>query len=643
MIINIFISFLFFFLSFYHWYSHLSTQNLNIKSLEQKLSNAFFNYAFMLEVLIFMIGILLSIVLIGFIGYVASDNLKKLSKNKLSTTFCLVVTWAALLTATMSLSSYFYPDLFFSHPSLGSELTLVASLAFVLAQLLITTINTKRIKIMVVTVVTLIAAPEIPNLTFQENTQEKKMPNIFIIGIDSLNQNEINSTRTPFLYDFINKSTYLPHSYTHVARTFPSWVSILTGDYPLKNKARLNLTNFDRIDLTKTLPYYLNKAGYKNYFIQDERRFSNIDERFFFDQVLGPPATAAEFLLSKLVDLPLLALTSKLNFFHYFMPHLQNNRANWVTYDPRRFNKEISSNLYAVKEPVFIASHFTLPHWPYKINNQTTHLNNNYDKYLQSIEMADKQVSHYIKLLKNKNLLNNSLVFIVSDHGESFARSEDIPNHNHNLKSLNLAGHGTSIVSNSQYKILLTFKYFKDSTSANLGEFNNNLNYALSDITPTILDILDLNVERKFDGNSMLKVKEQRDMPIESSLQPMFNSKGTVDVNGTIEQNANLYEIDSSGKMIVKDELYQKAVNSKQRGVIFDKWQLSIYPEHNNEIYITDLKNHNLYTYAEFYDKNLRKNLLNKLCQLYSEEALKANIEPCLSLSYINQIPRKVL
>ena len=95
--------------------------------------------------------------------------------------------------------------------------------------------------------------------------------------------------------------------------------------------------------------------------------------------------------------------------------------------------------------------------------------------------------------------------------------------------------------------------------------------------------------------------------------------------------------------MIVKDELYQKAVNSKQRGVIFDKWQLSIYPEHNNEIYITDLKNHNLYTYAEFYDKNLRKNLLNKLCQLYSEEALKANIEPCLSLSYIDQIPRKVL
>ena len=93
----------------------------------------------------------------------------------------------------------------------------------------------------------------------------------------------------PFLQSFIDKSNYLPITYTHIARTFPSWITILTGNYPITNKARLNLTDFNQINLKKTLPYYLKAAGYVNYYIQDERRFNNIDERLYFDKIIGPP------------------------------------------------------------------------------------------------------------------------------------------------------------------------------------------------------------------------------------------------------------------------------------------------------------------------------------------------------------------
>ena len=317
------------------------------------------------------------------------------------------------------------------------------------------------------------------------------------------------------------------------------------------------------------------------------------------------------------------------------MPHLQNNRAVWVTYDPKRFNKKIDLGLQSSKKPIFAASHFTLPHWPYKTNNKANHLKGSYQKYLESIRMVDGQVSKYISNLKNKGLLENALIFIVSDHGESFSRDIDTPSHDEYSEIINLTGHGTSIVSGSQYKTLFSFKYLKNNNLYDLGTVDTNLNYALSDITPTIIDILKLDVEKEFDGKSIFKVKNQRVIPLESSLQPMFNSKGTVDVNGTIEQNANLFEIDALGKVIIKKSLYQKAVNSKQRGIIFDKWQLSIYPEHANQIYITDLENNILYKDIDFPNVRLKEELLDKLCSLYLDEVIVAQIKPCSNLSYV--------
>jgi len=642
MLINLVISFLFFLFTFFNWYSHLNSQNLGIKSAARKLSNALSNGPFLYEVFIFFIGVLLSIIFTGLVAYVVSNNLKKLSKDRISALFCLILTWLFLSITIFSLSSYFYPDLFFSHPSLANKTLIIIMLLFFSILLLSSFFISKNIKITSF-IILILLVPEIASINVNNEIQTTSKPNVFIIGIDSLNQDEINEKQTPFLQSFIDESIYLPNTYTHVARTFPSWVSILTGDYPLTNKARLNLTNFNQIDLTKTLPYYLKNAGYTNYYIQDERRFNNIDERFFFDKVIGPPATAAEFILSKSVDLPLLALASKLNFFNYFMPHLQNNRAVWVTYDPKRFNKTINVNLHPFEKPVFVASHFTLPHWPYKTNNKANYLKDNYHKYLESIKMVDDQVASYMFNLKSKGLLKNALIFIISDHGESFSRDIDTPKHDENSQIINLAGHGTSIVSNSQYKTLLSFKYFKNNKRSEFGGVNTKLNYAMSDITPTIFDILKLDIKKEFDGQSILKVKKQRDIPLESSLQPMFNSKGTVDINGTIEQNANLFEIDPLGKVIIKKNLYQKAVNSKQRGVIFDKWQLSVYPEHNNNIYITNLNNNTLYKETEFPDKILKTKLLKKLCKLYSEEIMVAQILPCTHLDYVLNHSRKAL
>ena len=641
MITNLLISIAVFIASSYYWVINLSSQNLGLTSAESKLSNAITNVPFLREVSLFLIGVLLSIILLGVIAHIISKNLEVLFYRSLSYFTCLLITWCLLLLSIMGLSSNLYPNLFFSHSSWNNTVLLIITIS-VLSLLLLSSVFTKKNTKLTYAILLMLVIPELTKLNLAKSKSHESKPNVFIVGIDSLNVDEINITQTPFLKEFIKKSNHLPNTYTHIARTFPSWVTVLTGKYPITNKARLNLTNFSNINLEETLPYYLKNKGYKNYYIQDERRFNNIDERFYFDHVIGPPATAAEFLLSKVIDFPLVTLLSELRFFHLFMPHIQNNRAAWATYRPERFSKEIENDLARSKGPIFSSAHFTLPHWPYKVNIQTADNDTNYKKYLKTLTLVDKQIQNYFAILEKKNLLKNAIVFVISDHGESFARKSDIPI-NHNSEIINLAGHGTTIISESQYKVLLSFKYVKDGISIDFKSINPSLNFALSDVTPTIIDLLNLNITTKLDGMSILKVDKQRSIPLESSLQPMFNSKGTIDLNGTIQKNSNLFEINSLGKIVVKEEVYRNAVASKQRGIIYDKWQISHYPEYDNKIYITDLEEKSLHDFDSFSDNNLKNKLVQDLCSHFESDIIITIISQCINLNYAKSNSKKVL
>lgn len=637
---NLLISTIIFITSSYYWLISLSKQSLSVKPSELNISNAL-NLVFLKESSLFLIGILLSIIFLGIIAHIISENLKTLFNTSLSYLICILIVWSLLLLSIMGLSSNLYPNLFFSHPSWDNIFLLTTTISILSLLLLSSIITKKNIKLIYVILVMLII-PELANLKLPKNYNYEAKPNIFIVGIDSLNVDEINITQTPFLEGVIKKSNHLPNAYTHIARTFPSWVTVLTGKHPVTNKARLNLTSFSNINLEETLPYYLKNKGYKNYYIQDERRFNNIDELFYFDHVIGPPATAAEFLLSKIVDFPLVTLLSELKFFDIFMPHIQNNRAAWATYRPERFIEEIENELLRSRGPIFSAAHFTLPHWPYKVSSQIADNNTNYKKYLKTLTLVDKQIQDYFAILEKRNLLKNAIVFVISDHGESFARRKDIPI-NSNNEIMNLAGHGTTIISESQYRVLLSFEYIKDGISIDFKSINPSLNFALSDVTPTIIDLLNLNITTKLDGMSILKVDKQRSLPLESSLQPMFNSKGTIDLNGTIQKNSHLFEVNSLGKVVVRKKIYRDAVASKQRGIIFDKWQISHYPEYDNKIYITDLNEKLLYDIDSFSDSNLKNKLLKDLCSHFESDKITTIIPQCINLSYIKSNSKKVL
>ena len=66
-----------------------------------------------------------------------------------------------------------------------------------------------------------------------------------IIGIDSL-RNDLQVPRqrrggTPNIRRFLDDSRRFSDATTPLARTYPSWVSILTGRHPVTTNARYNL------------------------------------------------------------------------------------------------------------------------------------------------------------------------------------------------------------------------------------------------------------------------------------------------------------------------------------------------------------------------------------------------------------------
>src|SRR3990167_2287324 len=69
-----------------------------------------------------------------------------------------------------------------------------------------------------------------------QNPATEKRPNIFIVGIDSLRPDFLHyfgrNIQTPFIDHFLKSAYVFTESITPLARTFPSWTAILTGQSP---------------------------------------------------------------------------------------------------------------------------------------------------------------------------------------------------------------------------------------------------------------------------------------------------------------------------------------------------------------------------------------------------------------------------
>lgn len=345
----------------------------------------------------------------------------------------------------------------------------------------------------------------------------QRRPNVVLIGIDSL-RTDVIGTRgdpgyTPNLTAFLREGQLFTDVTTPLARTFPSWVALLTGRDPMRTGVRENLLPRAAIHTGLTLADRLRAAGYRTVFATDEVRFSNIDASYGFDQTITPRIGTTDFLLGTLNDIPLSNLFANTRVARWLFPDTYGNRAAAVTYQPDTFVSRVKGELRTDGRPLFLATHLTLPHWPYHwAADGDTVFARTVDQpysYLAAVVAADRQFGQLLHVLESKGVLDNALVVVFSDHGEGLGLPSDNLLYSPAAKAavghllVWMNGHGTSVLSPRQFHIVLGVRAFGNGLIAAQPGIRDEDALCIEDIAPTLGELLGLPAAAgEYDGLS---------------------------------------------------------------------------------------------------------------------------------------------
>ncbi len=534
---------------------------------------------------------------------------------------------------TFPYSSHFYYDLAELGRTSIISLTLLSTFIFCLmAPIVLFTINHSRKHYLQISVISGLALASlffttaVPSTNHQTNDVNKK--NIIIIGIDSFRMDHIH-TNMPFLQSLLKKSEIHSNSYTPFARTYPAWSTILSGQYPPTSGARYNLINETLQPPTSGyLPNILKKHNYKTIYASDERRFSQIGKKHGFDEVVGPRAGLSNFVLGQYADYPITNLLTLFNNSSYFFPELTLNRAASHLYDPMSFTDKLNRKINKLNEntPLFLAVHHCMPHWPFHHGKHIDNTNKNDEAsqgYHYSLSSVDMQIKSLWQTLEKNNLIKNSIIFFVSDHGESWQEYLTFTKDNGKIIEFYTNGHGSNIISENEHRVMLA-RYNPEQQKPT----ESIETVTLADIAPTILGMINLPTKysEKMDGTNMLTNKSpDKIFPVESGFTIRAITQADINVEQALAQAASRYEIQKDGTLRIKIEEIP-FLNQGKRVAVRNKSHLMTYQRVNNESFkrmlVLDLENS---TAVELSPNDRRyKELLSQYCLWYPEYLLNS-------------------
>jgi arylsulfatase A-like enzyme len=408
-------------------------------------------------------------------------------------------------------------------------------------------------------------------------------PNVILIGIDSLAPSHMGYfgypvNTTPHLDEFLAETIIFKNCYSPIARTFPGWYSILTGQYPVTSGVRLNLMKRHHINPNaRTVPQILkNQKGYFTAYFTDETRFCNIRPEDGFDYLEHPLMGVRDFVFGSLHDFPLTNVFFNGPLGYLPFDFIRINRAVSQIYQSRYFANDLVAYLDVLKskENFFLMVNFVSSHWPYVSSSPYPRLfrankDAQVNLYDGSIRMADDQFGRLIERLKRKNLYDKSLIIVLSDHGES------------------AEGHGTTLRATDQNRVLLAVKPVGSTDSREIEALVRTI-----DIAPTIFDLLPgTHPQAHFDGFSLKPFMQgTAPAPEFADSRIIMETEFSLDAPGgiglalqeMINQGIIFYEFDKKGILTVKDEFFDQLIKNRQRAIQTKRWRLIWEPLLNN-------------------------------------------------------------
>jgi arylsulfatase A-like enzyme len=438
-----------------------------------------------------------------------------------------------------------------------------------------------------------------------------RAPNVFILGIDSMRPDHTNATIAPHVHAFLEGAAQMQDAVTPLARTFPAWVSILTGRHPHTTGAFVNLLPRERIQTGATLPQVLREHGYRTYYAMDETRFANIDASFGFDRTMTSAMGGSDFVISWFADTPLSNVVMNTWLGAWLFPHAHANRAAHVTYDPDTFVRRVGDGLDPA-QPVFLACHFTLPHWPYSWASTETVKPVGEDfpaLYARAVHRADQQLGDLLAALQRRGLLDNAIVVMLSDHGEALGGEPDFmpaiyPDKHDEAPVSQIWGHGTSVFSPTQYRVVLGIRAYGAAAALLRQPASYGDPVSLTDVAPTILDLLQIKPQEQFDGislASLLRNEPDAGEPFGERIrftETEYNPEGFLFTHMTasaLAEAAKIYRLDSAtDRLLVREETLPSMLQNRQYAALLGRKAMAVaMPSGNHEgkhdfIYVPD-------------------------------------------------------
>ena len=209
------------------------------------------------------------------------------------------------------------------------------------------------------------AAQDSPVATPPSAPAERR-PNVLILAADSLRADRLDVRTAPHLCSFASHGTRFDRAYVSLPRTFPSWVTLLTGRHPHHHGIRSMFPRWEeRTRNFDALPARLARAGWTTGVVSDYAGdiFSRIDLGFY-------TVSVPEFDFRQLVrqralerETPLLpVLDSRLGRAAFPVLREMNDAA-----DPSLLAREAVRTMreLASEGPFFLVVFFSTAHFPY--------------------------------------------------------------------------------------------------------------------------------------------------------------------------------------------------------------------------------------------------------------------------------------
>ena len=622
----------------------LGVETINMSFL--RILENFTNQALIEDVLRFFIAQLLLLTFLALIIYWASIGFEewlKLTgwKSALAGSICPLV-FLHLVNSTL------YPVSVTSFPVSGfwSSVVLLAVASLSVGLVVLACMRRKVVALQVIFFLIVASVPYLGQGSTKESGAQKELnkntPNVIVLGVDALRPLELGyfgSEREvmPFLDKLLDHAEVYTNDFTPVARTHAAWVSILSGRYPYHNGLRYNLMVDKYIDKEHLITHVLKQHGYQSVWGLDERRFNDIDKTYGFDRAVGPKIGAADFLITKFSDIPLINIFANTQVGKELFPFVYINRGNFVTYVPYQFNSELVSSL-SRKKPVFLAAHLCLPHYPF-VNNMMKRIevndgsdSENYGNYLSMLELADRQLKDLLGKLKADGYLNNAIVYVLSDHGEGFPKIDKALKSGNPYSSfkVDVAGHGTSLLTINQYHNLLAKLKFRDGVPVGKSGARDKLT-SLIDVAPDIAKALSISQGYDFDGMPLDSNPKERKVFLESSYSNSAVSESRINQLRVLQQSADAYFVNASGRLRLQEKLYAGFNQAKQRAVISSSGMMvALYPDEKKSAFVVDLKKNTWWPSNAFIPPEEEwESDLKSLCEFYQDDSSFDHGELC--------------